>query len=387
VLLLVLCSATELHAQGDPPALSSLRPVGSPALVLFGVAPSDIERPTSPADFGVLLLSRARELTTVPQDFAAEMAPYWLRPRRTLTWQDDVSRTVLESALRTLAVSVGTAALGTEDAPVSGLAGGLRFQLLSGTLSRESQDTLRALESALAAEGALLQRMMAPRQAALDSLLLARLQEAGALTDSTQRQAARVAALALHESARRELLDDVLESDAFQDSTAAGRRRFDNIVLERVGPKLEVSAAAGWAFPGAVWEQGRLNRWGIWAGFSWESGVAMTRGPRFTPLVLVRWIAQPGDGEPDYLDIGGRLIMSDDRYGVSAEFVLRDPRGDVAGDDDSLYRVTGMIEYQLRSDSWAMLTFGRDHDSTREGSLIAQLGLRVQFADDRYRKP
>ncbi|MGH7466101.1 MAG: hypothetical protein ACREK1_13045, partial [Longimicrobiales bacterium] len=323
----------------------------------------------------------------VPQDFAAEVAPYWISSHTELTWVDDVDRNVVQSVLRTLAVSAATAAIGTDDAPVSGLSIGTRVQLLSGTLSRESQDTLRALEASLAAEGALLQRFMAARLAALDAVLAARLREAAAVSTPELRQAATAAAVALHEDAKRELVDDVTASQVFQDSIAEGRQRFENIVLERTGPRLEISAAGGWAFPNAVWDQGRFDRLGLWASLSWTAGTASSDGPRLTPIALLRYVVQTSDTLPDHLDIGARLILSDDRYGISAELVLRDPRGDGTGDDDSLYRLAGVLEYQLRSNAWAIVAFGRDHDSTREGSLIAQLGLRFQFAGQRYDEP
>lgn len=383
----VLLLPSGVRAQRDVPELSSLKPTGSPAFVLFGLAPSEIERPGSPADFGLMLASLARDLADVPQDFAAELAPYWIGSHEKLTWAEDVDRNVIQSVLRTLAVSTATAAIGTDDAPVSGLSFGTRVQVLSGTLSQESQDTLRALEASLAAESALLQRLMSPRLAALDAVLAARLQEAAALGTPEMRQASTAAAIAMHESAKRELVADVTASSAFQDSIAEGRKRFENIVLERTGPTLEISAAGGWAFPNATWERGTFDRLGVWATLAWPASTANSDGPRLTPLVLVRYLAQVSDTMPDYLDIGGRLILSDDRYGISAEVVLRDPRGAVTGDDDRLYRVAGVLEYQMQSNAWAIVAFGRDHDSTRQGSLIARLGLRFQFAGQRYDEP
>ena len=62
-------------------------------------------------------------------------------------------------------------------------------------------------------------------------------------------------------------------------------------------------------------------------------------------------------------------------------------RRPVGSTGKTLYRVAGVLEYQLWKDSWAIATFGRDHNTSLEGSLIAQLGLRLQFADERYKAP
>ncbi|MEX2283836.1 MAG: hypothetical protein WEE89_15230 [Gemmatimonadota bacterium] len=382
VLLVQVAVPAATEAQGKVPELSALKPTAAPAFMLLGVSPTSIERPSSPADFGLMLVNRTERLSTIPEEFAVELSPFWLRRHPDLTWRADTARTIEQSIIRTLTWSAATAEIGNELAPQTGVAVGGRFMMLSGQLTRASKETLIALEQSLAAEGGLKNRMAAARLKILDDSLRVRLQAAQQLSDA-QRQTAIAAAVQMHSVAAAALDAQILADPAYQDSIAEGRKRFENIALEREGPMLEIAAAAGWAFDNRIWDQGGFERWGVWSSLSWARSTAMPDGAKLTPVVLLRYTANRSDAQPDYLDAGARLILHDDRYAVSFETVLSSPTGE--GVAERLYRVAGVLEYQLRKDAWAIATFGRDHNTTTEGSLIAQLGLRLQFAGERYK--
>jgi hypothetical protein len=103
----------------------------------------------------------------------------------------------------------------------------------------------------------------------------------------------------------------------------------------------------------------------------------------------VRWLRDGGaDGDPGALDLGGRLLRSTDRFGLSVEYVHRRLSSDVADTvARTQYRLTGMFEYRLAADTWLVASFGRAYDDEpRRGNLVAQLGVTAAFSRERYRK-
>ncbi|MDB4950921.1 MAG: hypothetical protein JWM27_3570 [Gemmatimonadetes bacterium] len=379
-----------LAAQADSlPGLNSLKPSSAPAFVLLGAAPSEVARPTTPTDVGLSLARAAKSLGTVPQDYALEASPYWLRGHANLTWRADSARTLRQSLARTLAFSVASAELGAVDSaagtPVrTGVAFGLRTMLMSGHYSAATVSALHALEIATGREGAVHEKYAAAQNAADEAWVAAQVAAIGAMTDAAQKQAAMVAFRA-ENSARINRRDDaVLANPAYQAEVAALRRPFQNLSMKREGSMLEVSAGASWAFPGRVWQAGRMDRVGAWATYSCESCLVAGGTVPITPLATVRFYHQ-GGGEPDVLDAGGRLILAGGRFDLSAEGVVRSFLG--AGAPKALYRVAGIFDYQVQENLWLLSTFGRDYRSATEGSLIAQLGVKFNFARQRYKAP
>src|SRR5262245_61828007 len=114
-LLTLVCWPAWLPAQARLPELTSLKPSDAPAFVLLGASPTAVERPGSPPDLALMLVNRTGGFTSLPSDFATEIAPYWLRARPALTWQADTSRTVEQSFSRTFMASAASAEIGSED--------------------------------------------------------------------------------------------------------------------------------------------------------------------------------------------------------------------------------------------------------------------------------
>lgn len=375
VLLLAAPGGSGLAAQqGALPDLGSLKPTSAPAFVLLDVSPTSVERPSEAADLAFSLANSSSLLTRVPQNYALELSPYWLRLRPALTWQADDDRSPVEALARTLSFSAATAELGTDASPLTGLALGGRAQLMSGRYSAETRQTLRALEDSLAAQGGLQLRMANPELQELDAWLREQLAR-----PDPDRAGIRQEYLAR----RTAIYDRVLASPDYQERVAKMRSAFDNLALRREGPMLEFAGGASWGFPGATWEKGALRRWGGWASYSCEGCVRWQGATPMTPVAVVRYLGG-GDGDSlgSTLDLGGRLIAGNARYSASVEGVYRQFVGDDA--PDALYRLAGIMEYQVGQDLWLRASFGRDYQTEREGSLIAQFGLKFNFADRRY---
>lgn len=343
----------------SPPAFNTIRTPTSPAFTLLGAEPASVERPNTPSSLAVSLLSRSRDLKTVPSDFAVEFSPYWLFGHPRLEWKDDDRRTIGQSIARTATLSVATAQTGTEDLPVTGLAVGARATLWSGRLSQQTRDSLEQLEKKLQAESALALDLMAEQLKAFAALL-----QAGKIT---QEEHNRLMDLALRTT---------LKSEQYRDSAAvrAVEKHMASLAVNREGFFLEVAGAAGWSYPRAVWADGRFARWGAWVTPSYQKAHVSATG-------VLRYLSKDGELDTKALDVGIRGTYSSDRYALSLEYVNRSfPDADA----DYRHRLVGIAEYQVAGDTWLVASFGRDHATEREGSLLARLGLSFNFSQKRH---
>src|SRR2546422_11011326 len=73
--------------QAAPGGLEELRTPASPAFVLLDLTPSAVERPTPPKALAASLLAATGDLRFLPRNYAIDVAPYWLAPHPTLTYQ------------------------------------------------------------------------------------------------------------------------------------------------------------------------------------------------------------------------------------------------------------------------------------------------------------
>src|SRR6185503_18826205 len=183
---LALLVAGRLPAQTKDslPAFNGIRTPASPAFLLLGIAPTSVERPNTPSDLALSFLNRAAAFTGLPRDVAIEWSPYWLARHRGLKWEDDTTRTPLTSLARTATISIATAELGTEAAPVTGLAVAFRGSLSSGRLSRGTIDQLNKVAASLGAESKTIDRLIDSARAAAEAVLFLELEEARAHGDS-----------------------------------------------------------------------------------------------------------------------------------------------------------------------------------------------------------
>jgi len=346
------------------PAFNSVRTPTSPAFTLFGLEPSSVERPANPSALALAFLTKAKDPTTVPQDFALESSPFWLVKQPMFRWQDDVKRNVLDSLARTASFSVATGEIGTKAAPVRGLAVGGRASILSGTLSKETQAQIERLEGLLQAEAALGLRMMASQLKVLSDRLLA-----GEITKEQ------------HTEMMRVLQDAMLKSKEYKEIAErnAVEKLMEKFATVRDGFFLEVAVAAGWRYPSAVWSQGKFDRWGLWATPSFVGNTASVVG-------VLRYLSEDAAAGTDerVLDYGVRSVHFRDRYAVSLEYLRRTFKAENLKDG---HRFVGIAEYAITDATWLIATFGRDHDTKREGSLIARLGLSFNFNEERFLKP
>jgi len=376
-LLVLLAGAAPALGQGSDklPELSSLRPSAAPAFILLGVSPEAIQRPSTPSDLALQALNRTTGLQTVPEDLAVEAAPLWLFGHPDLSWRGDTTRNVWQSIQRTATVSIGSAQLGTEEAPVTGLALGLSFDVLSGRISRAMQDTLAQIESSLTRQGTIYLQFAKPHLQALEDWFQ---QEIARRPEEIQ------AIRQVYQRRKQEIETTVREDPEYQQRLEAERERFQDFALVRQGWFLNVATGGAWNFPGQVWENGEFRRFGVWTTLSYE-GTDLGREVRITPLAVARFLTQAEDTLPHVFDAGGRLVLSGATYAASAEWVVRTALGEEEHDPE--HRLVGIFEYRLGPDTWLQGSFGRDHESPSGSNVVARLGISFSLSRDRFQTP
>lgn len=363
-------SALAQPASDEPPAFNTIRTPASPAFTFLGASPTSIERPNTVADFALSLAKSAKDFESVPQNFAIEVSPFWLVGAPSLTWQADAKRNVHESLLRTLAISAATAETGVKDAPVTSLAVGARTSLLSGTLTEETETQLEALESHLTV---LAERFTGRLNAEL-AFLDAEMERNIATARSNEERQKIIEAF---QAKKAPIVEAVASSKEYTESPEYKRteKLIEAFAAAREGFIVELAAAGRWAFSEAVWSRRDFNRWGFWVTPSFLK-------PQWSVVGVARYTRDDEDDSGTAFDWGTRAIVTHDRYAWSLEYVRR-TFPDVES-KAAQYRLVGVAEYELREKTWLSASFGRDHNDTSEGSLVAQLGLSFNFAKERF---
>lgn len=376
-LALAACALAPLRlaaqsAPGGLPDLNQLKPSAEPAFILLGVSPSAIERPRTPSDVAFGVLSGTEELAKAPTNYSASFAPYWLLGHPRLEWRSDTVRSVGASLARTLQISTASADVGTADSAVAGVAVGASTYLLSGRMSDSTIRQFEAVEATLTRRSHLQNQLALPQITALNQRI--------ASAPPAEAQELRRNYTALVAAIR----DSVMRDPSYLQALQQDEYRIVNAQPERVGMFWGVSGGAAWRFPDRVWERGRVSSIGVWSTLSYE-GEQVGNRVGFTPVAVVRYLAQRGDTTANVVDAGTRLIFSGALYDFSVEGLVR-----FAASSDvsrNLWRVAGLFDYRVTPATWVTVSFGRDYQSARAGSLVAELGVKVNFAHDRYAPP
>lgn len=337
--LALLAAPAAAHGQQDSIQLSAFRTPPSPAFTLLGVSPTSVARPTTPRAFALSLLSAGEGAGVLPENYAAEFAPYWMARRPSLTFDEYFDPNVWQSIQQTFSLSVATAEETTTADSATGVGLGFRFAPLSGS-----------------------------RPARVDSLV--------AELRTAQRRAAQF--IALRNAARRRGDDSTVA--VMEDSIAGvGSTRVSLATeiakQERVGLTLEVAGGITGSYPERDFSEGRMGKAGLWSTLGYR-----LEAPRIDGIVLGRWLRDEAqtDGQ-DLWDVGGRAVLTLDRFAASAEFVRRSA-GDASATGDAAYddsnRVVGLVEYRASDDLYVTFSFGQDHSpaGSDDNPLVATLG-------------
>ena len=361
----LLAAARIVAAQAGRDVNLPLAPA-TPAFVLMGGEPASVERPGSVTDFAISILSASGGFSALPRDYALAVAPYWLAGGRNLRYDQYAAAGAGKQVfLQTLALSLAVKSSGDGAADTTTSLGvGMRFALVRGPIDTAANgygarlDSLYAnLQEVASGQGeAFMEAMLA------DSIIkrlrtLPQTPEAQRLLQ--ERQAAIVVELREVKSAQ----------------LARVRRLASNLEVRRLGWNLDFAGGTVIDFPGQVAKNGSVSRLGAWVNGGYEG-----RGVTF--LGVARLLRDRRLAEPTSVDVGGRLLVNAvNRYGISGEAIAR-----IHPNSDTLktgLRLALIADIRLAKNRAVSLTFGRDFDGSRTGSLLATINLILGLVAER----
>lgn len=344
--LLCIAPVTAIRAQ-DSLRLSELRTPTSPAFVILGVEPTSIERPTTPRAFALGLLSaQGGAGGVIPENYAAEIAPYWMRSHPELTFQEYTRPDPVQSLLQTFSVSLATTMIAEGVDSTTGIGVGVRATPLMGRPSRQLRllsDSLRVIQRALLD---LSDQLDAARSRADSQQILMQMDRRG--------QESRTVAASI-----RALPED-----------------------ERVGLHVQVAGALAGFYSRNDFSTGKIGRTGLWGTVTYRA-----EAPRIDFIGLARLLRDEEGAEQSAFDLGFRGVARLNRLSASAEWVNRaaeeaaaDTRATGTGFRDSR-RVVGLLEYRATDDLFVTFSFGRDFATLADDRepLVAILGGQLHF--------
>jgi hypothetical protein len=339
VLLFSSLASAATEAQ-TPVTVDDLTAPMTPAFVVLDIAPASVERPETPKAFTVAILAKLASTSGVPQNYAIDVAPYWLGSHPGLTFHQYQHPNVWRSLVQTFAVSIGTAPLpgATAAADPTGtrLGVGVRTSVLNGRPNPAIEKLVATLHD-------------------VDDEIL-NLLNANRAVSAQLRTTAREAAAAIQ------------AADA-----------------ERIGWFVRVAAGQAWAFPNDDVKLRVDERLAVWVTPSYRF-LACRSSDGCESMFEITGVAR-GVREQRHdwgFDYGGRFLWRPTRaFDASIESVgRRAPRGTEIVADASgrttTNRVAGILEYRIRQDLVVYASFGRDF-TTRAGvrPLVSFLGMNV----------
>jgi hypothetical protein len=401
---LLICTALAADVAAQT-TVNDLKAPSSPAVTILGTSPTAIERPDTPQAVVFNLASSIADAGGIPQNYAMQVAPYWLRSQPDLLFESYIRPTIAQSIARSFAVSVATAdwTRGTgksaEDLG-SRLAVGFGTVIIPGeldpaydTIAKGIQtdnlaliDLIKAKRDApLAAEP----RLIPLRTAAAEQRkVFEAAKEVDALVRAYVRLSETEGAIArINADVARAVADLDTQITKLQASIVKRTLDLQKLNVKRLG--LALSAAGAWSgrAPNDVIGRTASERVGFWITPSYKTKVgaasdasdeAALSSRALTALGVVRYLSDRTDGSKAW-DVGGRLVFEiSGSIAVSGEAVGRWDNG--TSTDEKTWRAVGIVETKLADNAYLFASFGRDFtEEEQERSLVSIIGINFGF--------
>ena len=138
-LLLLSCFIGQTLLSQDSVSLDQLQVPSSPAFTILDISPNSIERPKNPTDFALALGNATSGFTTLPKNYAMEIAPFWVFARKKATYEDFIANSPVKNILQTAVFSLGTkdAKSNIDSSEFRKIAFALKFSIWRGELGSD----------------------------------------------------------------------------------------------------------------------------------------------------------------------------------------------------------------------------------------------------------
>nr|WP_294922546.1 hypothetical protein [uncultured Flavobacterium sp.] len=383
----------------------------SPASNLLCFSQSDIDKPTDVSAFMTSIQTATNSFSQLPSNYAIDIAPYWLFKKNSL---GDISTKGLSNSCgekvlkQTLVLSFAvknTDSVSNNFNPTSTYGAiGFRFSIYRGkydstTVSQLSKIAILQQEKlALMKKNQMLAYENLPQE--IDSLKQQRKNIlAGFDTNDESPDNVLLGELLLKKAEKLDsiigakiqiLLDDNKDATQFEKIDSKIKQLASEFQLARVNFTWDIAGGISAEFRNKNFNNSKVYNSGIWTtfGYTWEKSGSL--------LGLIRYLYNPDKifaldnqvNEIDNistLDTGIRYIIgkSQSKFNCSIEAIYRSALSQDA--INSSWRFIANADYAILKNQKLTFSFGRNYDgtTTKDGNLIAALGLVVGFGNNR----
>lgn len=386
-----------------------LKVPNSPAANLLGISPNLVEEPQTPSDFVASIRNATNNFTTLPQNYAFDLAPAWLFGKSKIDYNEFISNSLAENIKQSFVVSLGVntnTMLGTSTEMTQVGLGG-KISLLRGKVDNEFDNLNDAYQLMANLNDSL-------RNAA--NLQLSANQAFTTLEDSLKtiiRSNRNDPRIPLLETQIQDLVQKINKDSTYFETTIANQSQLVNQIkaktaqlkFNRVGFKLDLAGGVVWDFTDQVAKSQQLSRTGIWLTGGWviplkqnvaDNIVNVSEDKKWSILGTLRLLGNPAQLylAPDstlatadnlYFDYGGRLNYNNGgNFTISAEVLGRNVINNDALENGIRYTLN--IHYQVSKNILLTGTYGKDFNGyiEEEGNLLTALQLFALFGKKKY---
>jgi hypothetical protein len=375
-LLLALSLALAAGDAFAQATISELSAPTSPAFVLLGLAPASVDRPDSSKALIVNAFSDLAESDGLPQDYALEVTPFWMKSNRTLSFTE-YQNPGLAAIWQQLRISVATAPMRGADESADSIGTKLAVGFNTKIFNGRPNPTMQASLERLFAENTRL--LAADRELeGIEETLETRREELEGLTENAKR----ADLIAIIGEIEKTLTKKQAEIDGIEAGIMRRSLEVQSLDAERVGFFLTVAGGQVWDFADDDTRNASANRMGLWVTPAYRVLRCASCEASFDFIGVARMLKDPDIDA--MIDFGGRLVWRvNTRFSTSFELLRRKAPDTFGANEESIQdsnRTAALLEYRIQDDLILFGTFGQDFEkATGAKPLVTLLGMNFGF--------
>ncbi|WP_338376522.1 hypothetical protein [uncultured Flavobacterium sp.] len=383
----------------------------SPASNLLGFAQSDINKPTDVSEFMVSLQSASDSYTSLPSNYAVDIAPFWLLKSKAL---GDITTKGLENSYGKNVIPqslVLSFAIKNVDSTTinfntnSTYAGfGLKFSIYRGDYDKTTKEKLSQIQNLQKLKLDLMQNIQDVTEENLPLEIIELKEKRKQIfinVDVNDESEDNLALIELLSKKAAKIDEEIEQKTAIllnENKTNSELKTIDDKIktiasqfqLTRVGFTWDIAGGIGGEFHNKSFNQGKIYNAGVWTtlGYTTEKTGAF--------LGLVRYLHNPerifaldnainDQKSVSTFDTGFRYILGQPqaKLNASLEAIYRSFLSE--SEIDNSWRLMLNIDYALFKNQKLTFSFGKNYDgtTTKDGNLVAALGMVFGFGNKR----